>query len=302
MIVSFVFGAGARRSMFLLTIDQYCHIPGAPILCSAQRIPYGERMEERAQRSRLWSNETASRYWWHRLPGMNFVPPIYSDLSEEEWAIVSDWYAETDCAGEVGEVAVPLVSLLQGFVLGNRAARIVQLGTHAGYSSILLGFMLRRMNAPRGLFTLEIDSHFCAIARDWLRRAGLQGFVEVAERNSLDPASVAAAIEYLGGAPELIVIDSSHEYGATRRELDLWYASLEPGGLLVVHDVSRFAQNFDVTEGGGVRRAFDEWRTANPAAETFLLNGEARSMDLPQPFYKDACGLGLIHKLASSPR
>ena len=94
----------------------------------------------------------------------------------------------------------------------------------------------------------------------------------------------------------MIILDSSHEYGATLQELDLWYGALEPGGLLVVHDISRFAQSFDVTQSGGVRRAFDEWRVANPAAETFLLNGEARSMDLPRPFYKDACGVGLIHK------
>jgi hypothetical protein len=26
------------------------------------------------------------------------------------------------------------------------------------------------------------------------------------------------------------------------------------------------------------------------------LNGDARSMDLPRPLYKDACGVGLIHK------
>ncbi|MGZ5003280.1 MAG: hypothetical protein ACXWBM_08810, partial [Chthoniobacterales bacterium] len=69
-----------------------------------------------------------------------------------------------------------------------------------------------------------------------------------------------------------------------------------PGGLLVVHDVSRFAQGFDVTHDGGVRRAFMEWRAAHPECETFLLNANETSMDLPRPFYKDACGLGLIHK------
>jgi predicted O-methyltransferase YrrM len=191
---------------------------------------------------------------------------------------------------------VPLVSLLHGLVMGNRAARIVQLGTHAGYSALLLGFMLRQMNVARGLFTLDIDAQFCTIARSWIHRAGLLDFVEVAEGNSLDPQSAIRARTHLDGAPELIILDSSHEYRATLEELDLWYAELADGGLLVVHDVSRFAQSFDVTQSGGVRRGFDEWRAANPSAETFLLNGEARSMDLPRPFYKDACGVGLIHK------
>ena len=253
-------------------------------------------MPDDAPRSRRWTNDPAPRYWWHRLPGMDFVPPIYAALTDDEWSIIADWYAETDRSAQIGEAAVPLMSLLHGFVMGNRAARIVQLGTHAGYSALLLGFMLRRMKAARGLFTLDIDSEFCAIARGWITRADLLDFVEVTEGNSLDPRSATRARAHLNGAPELIILDSSHEYGATVRELDLWYAELASGGLLVVHDVSRFAQSFDVTQSGGVRRAFDEWRAVNPSAETFLLNGEARSMDLPRPFYKDACGVGLIHK------
>lgn len=237
-----------------------------------------------------------ARYWWHSLPGMDFVPPIYSDLSEDEWAIICDWYRETDESGPIGECAVPLISFLHGIVMGNRAARIVQLGTCAGYSAILLGFMLRKMKARCGLFTLDTDPAICAMARRWIARAELENFVEVAEANSLEPASVDAARKYLAGDPQLIILDSSHEYQATLRELALWYSALEVGGLIVVHDISRFAESFDVTQTGGVRRAFDEWRKTNPSAETFLLNGEARSMEGPRPLYKDACGLGLIHK------
>ena len=227
---------------------------------------------------------------------MDYVPPVYAWLADDEWTLIADWYAETDRSAQIGEAAVPLISLLHGLVMGNRAGRIVQLGTHAGYSALLLGFMLWRMDARRGLFTVDIDGAFCEIARAWLKRAGLLDFVEVAEGSSLDSTSLTRARDYLGGAPELIILDSSHEYRATLQELDLWYTELAPGGLLVVHDVSRFAQSFDVTQSGGVRRAFDEWRAANPTAETFLLNGEERSMDLPRPLYKDACGVGLIHK------
>ena len=253
-------------------------------------------MSDDALRSRRWTHDAAPRFWWHRLPGMDFVPAVYGFLTDDEWAIVAAWYTETSRSGQIGEAAVPLMSLLHGLVMGNRATRIVQLGTHAGYSALLLGFMLRRMNAPHALFTVDIDREFLGVARGWMERAGLLEFVDVAEGNSLDVATASRAREYLGGAPELIILDSSHEYGATLQELDLWYAELASGGLLVVHDVSRFAQSFDVTQTGGVRRAFDEWRAANPTAETFLLNGEARSMDVPRPCYKDACGVGLIHK------
>jgi predicted O-methyltransferase YrrM len=256
-------------------------------------------MSEDSLRSRAWKENQGARYWWHHLPGADYVPPVYSDLSDAEWNILHDWYRETDQSGPIGECAVPLISILHGLVMGNRASRIVQLGTCAGYSALLLGWMLRRMKAEQGLFSLDLDPVSCEISRRWITRAGLHGFVEIAERNSLDPQSPLSARDYLGGDPELIIIDSSHEYQSTVAELDLWFGALAPGGLLVLHDVSRFAAEFDVTHQGGVRRAFTEWRKKHPQVETFSLNADASTMELPRPLYKDACGLGLIHKALS---
>ena len=230
------------------------------------------------------------------MPGTDYVPPIYSDLSEPEWTVLREWSAETDRNGPIGECAVPLISLLHGLVMGNRISRIAQLGTCAGYSALLLGWMLRRMNAPNGLFALDVDPAMCALSKRWIARAELEDFVGIAEGSSLDERSIASARKYLNGAPELVVIDSSHEYQSTLAELDLWYCALAPGGLLVLHDVSQFAVDFDVTREGGVRRAFTEWRKAHSDVETFSLNSESRSMEGPRPLYKDACGVGLIHK------
>jgi predicted O-methyltransferase YrrM len=253
-------------------------------------------MSDDASRSRAWREKPGSRYWWHQLPGTDYVPPVYSELSEAEWTTLREWYEETDRSGPIGECAVPLISILHGLVMGSRASRIVQLGTCAGYSALLLGWMLRRMNVPRALFSLDLDPASCEMSRRWIARGGLQDFVEIAEGNSLDPQSPVAAKKYLSGDPELIILDSSHEYQATLAELDLWFGALAPGGLLALHDVSRFAVEFDVTRQGGVGRAFAEWRKANPEVEAFSLNGDARTMELPRPLYKDACGLGLIQK------
>jgi predicted O-methyltransferase YrrM len=235
---------------------------------------------------------------------MDFVPPVYSELTAEEWAIVRAWYEETDRSGIIGECAVPLVCFLQGLVLGNRITRLVQLGTCSGYSSLLLGFMLRRMNAEEGLLTFDINPELCQLTRSWLERAGLTNYVTVMEGDSLDSRSLAVARKFFPDLPELILLDSSHEYQATVRELELWYPALQIGGLLLLHDVSRFAAGFDVTREGGVGRAFAEWRRSHPEAEALCLNGESNSMELPRPLYKDACGLGLIHKpgLPAPPR
>lgn len=251
---------------------------------------------ESLPRSRQWGQNPAPRYWWHRLPGMNFVPPVYADLSEEEWEILRKWYDETDASGLIGECAVPLISFLHGLVMGNRAARIVQLGTCSGYSALLLGFMLRRMNVGRGLFSVDIDPQMLTTSRHWIERAGLAPFVHIAQLDSTDEKTPDMAKNFLGGDPDLIIVDSSHEYQSTLAELNLWYPALASGGLIVLHDVSHFAAEFDITKKGGARRAFAEWRQEHPEVETFTLNGEARSMDLPRPLYKDVCGIGLIHK------
>jgi predicted O-methyltransferase YrrM len=253
-------------------------------------------MENDPIRSRRWTGDPRARYWWHALPGTNYVPPIYSDLAEAEWTIMREWYEETDASGRIGECAVPLISLLHGLIMGSRAERIVQLGTCSGYSTLLIGFMLRRMNARNGLFTLDCDPAMVAITARWLKRAQLEPFVRNAELDSTNLAAVEDAVRYLGQPPELILLDSSHQYQATLVELDLWYPQLAPGGLLLLHDTSQFAARFDTTEAGGVRRAFNEWHAARPAAEAILLNENSATMEGPRPLYKDACGLAILHK------
>lgn len=227
---------------------------------------------------------------------MDYVPPVYGELTDEEWSVLEEWYRETDPSQMIGECAVPLISLLHGFIMGNRIERIVQLGTCAGYSALLLGWMLRRLATKHALFSLDIDEQMCAVSRRWVVRAGLSDAVEIARGDSTAAESVMAARNYLGAAPDLILIDSSHEYQGTTAELDLWYPALANGGLIVLHDVSAFAAGFDVTGAGGVRRAFEEWRRRTPGCESILLNGEVSSMEGPRAFYKDACGLALLHK------
>jgi hypothetical protein len=59
-------------------------------------------MPDDASRSRAWRDNPHPRYWWHQLPGHDYVPPIYSDLTDGEWDVLRDWYAETDRNGPIG--------------------------------------------------------------------------------------------------------------------------------------------------------------------------------------------------------
>jgi len=119
------------------------------------------------------------------------------------------------------------------------------------------------MHAQNGLFSFEIDEPLCRFARAWLERGRPQ------LRRSKWSCGVRSiqfhrlARDYLGGAPELIFLDSSHEYKQTLDELDAGTRFLAPGGLIVLHDTSEFAASFDVTQQGGVHRALGEWREAH---------------------------------------
>ncbi len=251
---------------------------------------------EAARRSLAFSSSSEPRFWWHRLPRSNYVPPIFASLSDEEWQLMQDWFEETTRQNLIGECVVPLMSLLHGMVMGSGIQRIVQLGTHAGYSALLLGFYLRQMQAQHGLFSFEIDEPLCDFAREWLGRAELSSIVQVELRSSLDPASPQLARDYLGGAPELVFLDSSHEYRHTLDEIGAWYRALAAGGLIVLHDTSEFAASFDLTQQGGVRRALCEWRESHPGIEVISLNHNVPAMATQGMVYQDFCGVGLIQK------
>ena len=249
-----------------------------------------------AARSRVFSSSAEARFWWHRVPRHDYVPPIYASLSDAEWDLMSAWYADTSRENLIGECAVPIMSLLHGLTMGNGIRRLVQLGTFSGYSTLLLGFFLRQMRAEHGLCTFEIGEPLCLYTRQWIERAALDSFIRIEHRSSLDPTAPEVAREYLRGAPEMIFVDSSHEYGSTLAELELWYAELAPGGFIVLHDASEFAETFDATQRGGVQRALREWRQAHPEAEAFFMNRNVRVQETPGMIYQDFCGAGLIQK------
>ncbi len=204
------------------------------------------------------------------------------------------WYDETLEHNLVGEMAVPMTAAVLGFVNGSGLRRIVQLGHFAGYSCLMLGWALRRMGAAQGLFSIDYKQRHTEYSGSWLARAELGEYVGLHTSDSVDPACLVAAREYLGGNPSCVVIDSSHQYAHTLVELDLWFHALVPGGLMFLHDASPMAAKFDRTGESGVRRALDEWlaRPGAPAAVT-ILGPLQHGDDAP---YADPSGLCVVQK------
>lgn len=234
------------------------------------------------------------RFWWHAGADRAYEPDVYRVLSDGEREVLVAWYDDTLERNLVGEMAVPMVSAVLGFLNGSGIGRVVQLGHFAGYSCLMLGWALRRMGVEHGLFSIDIKDRHTAYTQQWLARAGLEGHVGLHTADSAAPGCVGAARAYLGGAPACVVVDSSHQYAHTLAELDLWYGALAPGGLLFLHDASPMAAQYDRSGEGGVRRALDEWlgRAGAPSALTLLgpaAHGEAGP-------YADPSGLCVIQK------
>jgi predicted O-methyltransferase YrrM len=229
--------------------------------------------------------------WWHHTEG-RYLPQVYRAMTSAEQDLIDQWYEATTKDQLIGEMNVPMASLLTGLVSGSNIRRVVQLGHYSGYSTLVLGMCLRNMAAPRSLWSVDISPDLTAYTARWVERAGLQDHVGLHVACSADPGNPHLASNYLGGPPSLVIVDSSHQYEHTMRELPLWWDALVPGGIMALHDISEVARQFDSTGQGGVKRALDEWLTGRGLEHRCLL----ANRDDTTPGYLDICGVGLIQK------
>lgn len=249
------------------------------------------------ERSLKFNNNSGRRYWWFNIPENNYIPPIYSFLKDEEWDIIEEWYQETDEKNLIAECNVSLMCVLQGFVMGNGISRILQFGTSVGYSTLLFGFMLRHMDKKNSLVTIDIDEVANNFTKKYIKKSSLEDYVKVITADSSDPSLPEECIEYLKGNPQIVLIDSSHQYEHTLRELNLWYNHLMPNALIFMHDTSIKAKEYDSTGKGGVSRALSEWTIKNDDNRINInksITIEATKDDL---IYLDGCGVGIIQKI-----
>jgi predicted O-methyltransferase YrrM len=249
--------------------------------------------------SRVFSNDPHPRFWWHHLNGTGYVPAIYQVLSDDEWGLMEAWYSATLEADSIGEINVPAMSLIQGFISGGALRRVLQLGGYYGYSALLIGFWLRRMNQAGKLISIDIDAVVSNFTKEWIDRAGLQDHVALMLSDSAAAQALTDTLATFDGRmPELIILDSSHQYEHTLRELDLWVPAMEPQSIMLLHDTSTFARNWDQNARGGVQQALDDWLRGRQDVAFLNLNRRIGERGvLAGVGYLDGCGLGILQKL-----
>jgi predicted O-methyltransferase YrrM len=153
------------------------------------------------------------------------------------------------------------------------ARRILEIGTLAGYSAIWLA----RGMAPGGrLITLEANPRHAEVARSNLRRAGLDGTVEVRVGRALE--SLAVLANEGAGPFDLVFIDADK---SNNPEYVSWALRLShPGSLIIVDNVVRggaLVGESDDPDVRGTRRMFEliaaEPRLVATATQTVGVKG-----------------------------
>jgi predicted O-methyltransferase YrrM len=150
------------------------------------------------------------------------------------------------------EVSAQHGRMLRLLATATGAARVLEIGTLAGYSTINLA----RGVGPGGrVISLEFDPEHARIARANLQRAGVADRVEVIVGAALDTLPTLA-----GSAPfDLFFIDADKENNRAYVE---WAVRLgAPGALIVVDNVTRFGRVLDPADDDrqaqGVRAMLD---------------------------------------------
>jgi predicted O-methyltransferase YrrM len=211
---------------------------------------------------------------------------------------MEDWYAATLAADSIGEINVPAMSVIQGLVTGSATRRMVQLGHYYGYSTLLIGFWLRHMGHGGRLVSIDIDPKATAFTAEWVGRAGLEEQVDLLVGDSAAQSSLEHAVGVLGGMPQLILLDSSHQYAHTKDELDLWVPRMASQTVMLLHDTSTFARSWDANDAGGVQQALDDWLPGRDDVAFLNLNRRVGEPGLTEDLtYGDGCGLGILQKL-----
>jgi predicted O-methyltransferase YrrM len=252
-----------------------------------------------AARSRPFRNDAHGRFWWHHLEGTDYVPSIYQVLTDDEWQLMEDWYAATLAADSIGEINVPAMSMLQGLISGGGLSRVVQLGGYYGYSALLMGFWLRHMGQGGRLISIDIDPAASNFSKEWIGRAGLEDTVLLMLSDSAAPQALTDTVAtFEGRMPQLILLDSSHQYEHTLRELDLWVPAMDPQTIMLLHDTSTYARSWDQGGKGGVQKALDDWVPKRKDVAFLNLNRRVGEPGVSDDLtYRDGVGLGILQKL-----
>ncbi|OGO47194.1 MAG: hypothetical protein A2Z30_07380 [Chloroflexi bacterium RBG_16_64_43] len=199
-----------------------------------------------------------------------------------------------DDVGFPGATDPSALSFLAAYARVRQPTQLLELGTHIGFSTVVLGDVLAGNSQPGRLIAVDPARDTMAKAAEFVRLAQLDSTVTFIPGRSIDTEVVAILEER--GPYEMIYVDSSHAYRETLEELRILWGSSNITGVgtcMWFHDAGRAAAMYDTRGEGGVRRALDEWMNAEQGRYQLLV--------LEPPLWPNSTGLGMMRRVGDAP-
>lgn len=160
----------------------------------------------------------------------------YGNMSDDQidrlgWATVPDWPDQVE--HEPGCTEPWVSKLVADFVIANDARTVLETGCFLGATSVYLFQALARLK--RGWLTIcDIDGQRC--------NATFRRLIPLMEEHPeiniySHPGDILAFLRVNPTTYDLAWVDDCHEKPHVRRELQLLYPKMNPGGLILLHDV-----------------------------------------------------------------
>lgn len=181
-----------------------------------------------------------------------------------------------------GATDMSTLSLIGTFCMITQPTRVLEIGTFCGFSTLIFADLLASNRRPGQIVTVEPNDAARASAAESIESAGLKDRVTFVGGYSTDPR-VFSEIEQLGPF-DLMYIDSSHSYEATRLELEMYLGCspvVRSGGMVFLHDIT-----LDMGEDRGVGAAVDDWLLEHPEFRYLPLTADG--------VWPNQCGLGIL--------
>jgi predicted O-methyltransferase YrrM len=162
--------------------------------------------------------------------------------------------------------------------------RVLEIGTSLGGSL----YLLSRVCAPGArLISIDLPAHHAPLRSVLLRSLAAPGQeVLLLSGDSQRPAMRDRVQQALGpDRLDVLFVDGDHSYEGCRRDLELYWPLVQPGGLVVLHDIVPGPSQ----RVGGVPRVWQEIKDAYPFQE------------LVEDWHQGGFGIGLIWPAGDPP-
>lgn len=180
-----------------------------------------------------------------------------------------------------GESAWGTRNLLHALVLGTRPKTVLEIGSHIGSASVVIGSALKANGFGRS-YHLEPQHHYYEVLSGFLKQAEVDQFAQPLMLFSTDPNLE----RIVGNDVDLVFLDANHGYSAALEDIRICDRLLSKQGLVLLDDVGSPHSGNICDEGkGGVRQALLDFLAERPDYSAIFLE---------PPFWLNPCGLALL--------